>query len=188
MGQRANGRILLVAVDGRQPGYSVGMTNFELALAMMRLGAVTASALDAGDSADVAFDGVLLNRPSGAAGELPVAEALLIGYRGVYAASRRAVLSPNLDGVAEQQALAYKLVKPSTVEAKLIAPTARRASSTRARASPARTASLGRPRGRGRHRFRARGPLALHGHRDRRRTARPRRPTATSSSTTPCRR
>jgi flagellar hook assembly protein FlgD len=32
------------------------------------------------------------------------------------------VLSPNLDGVAEQQSLAYKLVRPSTVEAKLVAP------------------------------------------------------------------
>src|SRR5207237_6225754 len=69
VGQRADGRILLVAVDGRQPGYSVGMTNFELALAMMQLGCVTASALDSGDSTTMAFDGQLLNRPSGPAGE-----------------------------------------------------------------------------------------------------------------------
>ena len=54
VGQRADGRILLVAVDGGQPGYSVGMTNFELALAMMQLGCVTASALDTGDSTTVA--------------------------------------------------------------------------------------------------------------------------------------
>ena len=122
VGQRANGRILLVAVDGNEPGYSVGMTNFELALAMMRFGAVTASALASGDAATMAFDGELLSRPSGA-GELPVAEALLVGYRGVYAPPpAEPVLSPNLDGVAEQQALAYKLVKPSTVEAKLIGP------------------------------------------------------------------
>jgi hypothetical protein len=31
VGQTADGRILLVAVDGRQPGYSTGLTNFELA-------------------------------------------------------------------------------------------------------------------------------------------------------------
>ena len=57
VGQTADGRILLVAVDGRQPGYSTGLTNFELALTMMRLGCVTASALDAGGSTTMAFDG-----------------------------------------------------------------------------------------------------------------------------------
>ena len=31
----------MVVVDGRRPGYSVGMTNFELAQALVRLGAVT---------------------------------------------------------------------------------------------------------------------------------------------------
>ena len=41
VGQRADGRILLVVVDGRRPGYSVGMTNFELAQTLVRLGAVT---------------------------------------------------------------------------------------------------------------------------------------------------
>ena len=45
VGQRADGKILLVAVDGRQAGYSAGITNFELALAMEQLGAVTASAI-----------------------------------------------------------------------------------------------------------------------------------------------
>jgi len=123
VGQRANGRILLVAVDGQQPGYSVGMTNFELALAMMRLGAVTAAALDSRGSTTMAFDGQLLNRPSERGGELPVAEALLVGYGGVYAAPpAEPVLSPNQDGIAEQQSLTYKLVRPSKVQAKLIAP------------------------------------------------------------------
>ena len=69
VGQTADGRILLVAVDGRQPGYSTGLTNFELALTMMRLGCVTASALDAGGSTTMAFDGKLLNRPSDPGGE-----------------------------------------------------------------------------------------------------------------------
>src|SRR5215212_7763608 len=99
------------------------MTNFELALALMRLGAVTASALDSGGSTAMAFDGQLLNSPSDATGERPVAEALLVAYSGVYAPPPgEPVLSPNLDGVAEQQALSYKLVRPSTVDARLIAP------------------------------------------------------------------
>jgi flagellar hook assembly protein FlgD len=123
VGQRADGRILLVAVDGRQAGYSVGMTNFELALAMMRLGAVTASALDAGGSTTMAFDGQVLNRPSDPGGERAVAEALVVGYTGVYAPAPGVdVLSPNGDGVSETQTLAYKLVRPSAVKATLVAP------------------------------------------------------------------
>jgi hypothetical protein len=123
VGQLADGRIVLVAVDGRQPGYSTGLTNFELALAMMRLGCVTASALDSGGSATMAFDGKLLNRPSDRGGERAVAEALMLFYYGVYApppASR--VLSPNADGVDDVEALSYKLVRASTVSATLTGP------------------------------------------------------------------
>ena len=57
VGQLADGRIVLVVTDGRQPGYSVGMTNFELAQTMVRLGAVRASGLDAGGSSTLAFEG-----------------------------------------------------------------------------------------------------------------------------------
>jgi hypothetical protein len=123
VGQTADGRILLVAVDGRQPGYSTGLTNFELALTMMRLGCVTASALDAGGSTTMAFDGKLLNRPSDPGGERAVAEALTLFYYGVYAPSLPArVLSPNADGVDDTQTFAYKLVRPSTVTATLTGP------------------------------------------------------------------
>jgi hypothetical protein len=123
VGQLADGRIILVAVDGRQPGYSTGLTNFELALTMMRLGAVTASGLDAGGSTTMAFDGKLLNRPSDRGGERSVAEALTLFYYGVYApalASR--FLSPNADGVDDTQAFSYKLVRPSNVTATLNGP------------------------------------------------------------------
>jgi hypothetical protein len=123
VGQRADGKILLVAVDGRQPGYSAGMTNFELALAMTQLGAVSASALDAGGSTTMAFDGRLLNRPSDRSGERAVAEALVVAYTGIYAAPpSEPVLSPNGDGVAESETLSYKVVRPSTVQASLVGP------------------------------------------------------------------
>jgi phosphodiester glycosidase len=123
VGQTGDGRILLVAVDGRQPGYSTGLTNFELALTMMRLGCVTASALDAGGSTTMAFDGKLLNRPSDPGGERAVAETLTLLYYGVYAPAPPArVLSPNSDGVDDTQTFAYKLVRPSTVTATLNGP------------------------------------------------------------------
>jgi hypothetical protein len=123
VGQRRDGKIVLVVVDGRRSGYSVGLTNFELAQALVRLGAVTASALDSGGSSTMAFDGQLLNRPSDPSGERAVAESLSIFYTGVYAPPPALpVISPNGDGIAERQALAYKVVKPSAVDAQLIGP------------------------------------------------------------------
>ena len=123
VGQTADGGIILAAVDGRQPGYSTGLTNFELALMMMRLGAVTASALDGGPSTTMAFDGKLLNRPSNRGAERAVAEALLVFYYGVYVpAPDSPVLSPNGDGSADSEPLSYKVVRPSTVTAALSGP------------------------------------------------------------------
>jgi hypothetical protein len=123
VGQRKDGGIILVAVDGRQPGYSTGLTNFELAQTMVRLGAETASALDAGGSTTMAFDGELLNRPSDPGGERAVADGLFVFYYGVHAPPpAQTVLSPNGDGVAEVQSLSYKVVRPSTVSASLIGP------------------------------------------------------------------
>jgi len=123
VGQREDGSIVLVAVDGRQPGYSTGLTNFELAQTMVRLGAVTASALDAGGSTTMAFDGELLNTPSDPAGERPVADGLFVFYYGVHAPPpAEPVLSPNGDGVAEEQSLSYKIVRTSSVTASLVGP------------------------------------------------------------------
>lgn len=123
VGQTADGRILLVAADGRSLGYSGGLTTFDLALVMARLGAVTAVALDGGGCTAMAFDGRLLNRPSDPAGERPIATALLVSYQGVHAPPpAEPVLSPNGDGVGERQVLAYRVVRPSTVTASLVGP------------------------------------------------------------------
>ena len=123
VGQRADGRIIFMTVDGRQPGYSTGLTNFELAQQMVRLGAVTASSLDAGGSTTMAFDGKLLSRPSDPGGERAVADGLFVFYYGVQApAPSVQVLSPNGDGVDEVEPLSFKVVRPSTVTASLIGP------------------------------------------------------------------
>ena len=123
VGQLADGRVLMVVTDGRRPGYSIGMTNFELAQTMVRLGAVTGSAFDGGGSSSLAFDGQLLNRPSDSGGERPVSNALQLMYYGVYAPTPDPVISPNGDGVAEaQRELSYKVVRPSNVTATLVAP------------------------------------------------------------------
>ena len=122
IGQRADGTIVMVAVDGRQPRWSVGITNWDLALTLIRYGCVNGFALDSGGSTTVAFDGQVLNRPSDPTGERPVGEALVIGYAGVFAPAPAATLSPNGDGRGDRERLSYKVVRPSTVSAKLIAP------------------------------------------------------------------
>lgn len=121
VGQRADGRILLVSVDGRQPGYSVGLTNFELAQALVRLGAVTAMAFDSGGSATMAFDGNLLNRPSGAT-ERAIASALVFAYTGVFVSVSEPLVSPDGDGVDDVQSLSYRVVNASTAIVSLVAP------------------------------------------------------------------
>ena len=123
VGQLRDGRIIMVVVDGRRPGYSVGMTNFELAQTLVRLGAVTGSAFDGGGSTTLAFDGKLLNRPSDPGGERPTSTALQLMYYGVYSPAPDAVISPNGDGYAEKQRdLSYKVVRPSNVTATLNGP------------------------------------------------------------------
>jgi Phosphodiester glycosidase/FlgD Ig-like domain len=114
VGQLADGRIVLVAVDGRQPGYSVGLTSFELAQALVRLGAVTGMGLDSGGSTTMAFDGTLLNRPSDGR-ERSIATGVMLLYRGVFATEPPAVVSPNDDGVADSPELEYRVVRPSSV-------------------------------------------------------------------------
>ncbi len=79
-------RVLLVVVDGRQKGYSDGMTLRELATLMLALGARDALNLDGGGSttmiyADSSHDIRVANRPSDATGERPVGDALGIVTR-----------------------------------------------------------------------------------------------------------
>jgi len=122
VGQRADGGIVFLTTDGRQPGYSVGMTNFELAQALVRFGAVRGMALDGGGSSTLAFEGTVLNSPSDGK-ERAVSTALMLQYYGVYAPPPlEAVVSPNGDGVAEEQHLSFKVVRPSTVTVTLTAP------------------------------------------------------------------
>jgi flagellar hook assembly protein FlgD len=120
--QLSDGRILLVTVEGGSLAYSAGMTSYELAVALARLGAVTAMGLGSGDPAAMAFDGSLLTRPSGSA-EQPVSDALLLSYTGVYAAPPASdVLSPNGDGVDDTETFTYRLVRASQVTATLVGP------------------------------------------------------------------
>ncbi|MFK4836044.1 phosphodiester glycosidase family protein [Microbacterium sp. ZW T2_14] len=56
--------LVFVVVDGRQSGYSEGVTLTELADIMIDLGATTAYNLDGGGSSTMYFDGEVINSPS----------------------------------------------------------------------------------------------------------------------------
>ncbi|WP_431780631.1 phosphodiester glycosidase family protein [Streptomyces chumphonensis] len=77
-GVTADGRLLLMTADGDQPDRGIGLTIGETAEVMRSLGAVDAVNLDGGGSAAMAVDGTLVSSPSDAAGERPVADALLV--------------------------------------------------------------------------------------------------------------
>jgi hypothetical protein len=121
VGQLADGQIVLVAVDGLQPGYSIGVSNFELGRLLQRLGAVTAMALDSGGSTTMAFNGSLLNKPSDRV-ERPISTGLVFRYSGVFVEPAVAVVSPDGDGYRDRQTLRYRLVRPSTVQVTLTGP------------------------------------------------------------------
>lgn len=55
VGVNENGRLIVLVVDGRQPGWSVGATLPELGSLMVELGAVDAVALDGGGSSTFVF-------------------------------------------------------------------------------------------------------------------------------------
>ena len=85
------GTFYLVTVDGRQPGYSVGMSLDELAdflcnrlfeFANSGVNAYQALNLDGGGATTMVVSGQVANRPSDPTGERPVANALLIVREG----------------------------------------------------------------------------------------------------------
>ncbi len=73
-----SGQLLLVTVDGRQPGVSAGMTLEMLAELLLELGAVEAMNLDGGGSTTMVIHNKVVNRPSDQSGERPVSDAILI--------------------------------------------------------------------------------------------------------------
>jgi exopolysaccharide biosynthesis protein len=76
------GHLLIVTVDGRQPGVSVGMSLIELAQLLVEYGAQEAMNLDGGGSTTMVINGKLVNKPSDAGGERPVSDAILVLPRG----------------------------------------------------------------------------------------------------------
>jgi hypothetical protein len=75
-GVRDDGRVLLVTVDGRRPGWSAGVTLPEAARLMRSLGARDALNLNGGGSTTMTVRGEVVNRPSDRSGERPVSDGV----------------------------------------------------------------------------------------------------------------
>lgn len=80
IGVDRDGAIWLVAVDGRQPDYSVGMTFADLGRLADRLSLTGALNLDGGGSTTMVVADHVVNRPSDAGGR-PVADAIVVTER-----------------------------------------------------------------------------------------------------------
>ncbi len=61
--QRQDGIVLFLVIDGRQPGYSIGINMVDLTNLLVRYKAYNAANLDGGASTDLVINGRLINRP-----------------------------------------------------------------------------------------------------------------------------
>lgn len=80
IGQRADGAILLLVVDGRQPS-SLGASYLDLIGIMQEYGAVNAANLDGGNSSSMVYDGQVITRPAGLDGERRIPTFILVERR-----------------------------------------------------------------------------------------------------------
>jgi exopolysaccharide biosynthesis protein len=86
MAQKADGTIMFAIIDGRQPGYSIGATLFDIQKVFLDHGAVTAANLDGGSSTVLVHNNEIVNRPSSEYGEryLPTAWLVFDNPNSVY--------------------------------------------------------------------------------------------------------
>lgn len=77
IGQRSNGEVLLLVVDGRDIG-SVGVTLRDIQEIMLELGAENAANLDGGASTAMYLNGRIINQPSGKMGERAVPSIFMV--------------------------------------------------------------------------------------------------------------
>ena len=78
IGQRADGVVLMLVIEGRNPPSSIGATMPEVQDLMIAYGAVNAANLDGGSSSSMILDGEILNVPSSGSGERGVPNGWLV--------------------------------------------------------------------------------------------------------------
>lgn len=78
IGQRRDGTVLFLVIDGRQPGYSLGATLRDVQDVMYEEKAYTAANLDGGSSSTLFFNGEIINKPADLLGERMIPTAFVV--------------------------------------------------------------------------------------------------------------
>jgi len=78
IGQRADGTVIFVVIDGRQPTWSIGATLSDLRKVFVDYQAVNAVNLDGGSSSEILYNGKVLNKLSNIFGERYIPTAFVV--------------------------------------------------------------------------------------------------------------
>ncbi|RAR43688.1 phosphodiester glycosidase family protein [Paenibacillus sp. MDMC362] len=113
VGTKADGSVVLFEVDGRQPGFSEGLTYIELGEMLQELGVVNALNLDGGGSATFVArlpgetERKVLNSPSDG-GERKTANGILLVNKAPEGAANKLVVAPTLERVLTGSSATFK--------------------------------------------------------------------------------
>ena len=78
IGQRKDGTVLFLVIDGRQPGYSLGATLRDVQDVLYEKGAFIAANLDGGSSSTLYLNGKVVNKPADLLGERMIPTAFIV--------------------------------------------------------------------------------------------------------------
>ena len=78
IGQKKDGTVLFLVIDGRQPGYSLGATLRDVQDILYELGCYIAANLDGGSSSTLHLNGKVVNKPADLLGERMIPTAFIV--------------------------------------------------------------------------------------------------------------
>ena len=78
IGQKKDGTVIFLVIDGRQPGYSTGATLRDVQDVLYEEGCYIAANLDGGSSTTLYYNGKVVNKPADLLGERMIPTALIV--------------------------------------------------------------------------------------------------------------
>ena len=78
IGQKKDGTVLFLVVDGRQPGYSLGATLRDVQDILYEQGCYIAANLDGGSSSTLFYNGSVVNKPADLLGERMIPTTFIV--------------------------------------------------------------------------------------------------------------
>ena len=78
IGQKKDGTVLFLVIDGRQPGYSIGATLRDVQDILFEKGCYIAAHLDGGSSSTLYLNGKVVNKPADLLGERMIPTAFIV--------------------------------------------------------------------------------------------------------------